>query len=132
MITEGEVYYQENFQVDAFMHQHFGQRVFYTDPSEREEAWKLARTIVKEQFKKYNPHLFEGNIQVFTMPQELPIQHIDKIENHIDLEINEISKCKSIEELSVYKILAQSNKSIRAAYDLRLFTLKNKSLPNTI
>lgn len=126
MITEGEAYYQENFQVDAFMHQHYGQKIFYTEESEREEAWQLARSIVKNQFKKNNPHLFEGGIQVYTMPQELPSQQIEKTGTPIDAIINGIFKSESLDELKQFKILASTDQAIQAAYNLQQLKLKNK------
>lgn len=126
MITEGEVYYQENFQVDLYMHQHYGQKVFYTEESEREQAWELARKTVRQQFQRFNPHLFENNVQVYTVPQELPSQQIEKVLTPTNAIIIAIRNCDNLSDLNGFKILASTDKSIQAVYDLHQLKLKNK------
>ena len=123
MITTKDIYYQENFQVGAFLFKTYGTTKEFTEESEKQQAWDEAKKDVLEQFKKDNPHLEPSVLQI-EQTEQIAIQLMQSPINVVDSTINEIYKCNSIDELKAFKILATTDKSIQAAYNLQQLKLK--------
>jgi cysteinyl-tRNA synthetase len=106
--------YEQLFPTGVYANQRYYAEMSVDDSENITEAYRIAKQKVEETFAALNPQIKWEELQS-EVPQEVQVER--KISNTEDALIADINTCKDLKVLESYRLLANKNERVKAAYD---------------
>lgn len=124
-----KVSYTRSYPIGAFLQEKIGFEIDADDNASSIAILQMLKDLCDEAHKKLNQGLYiEGNTNGYSQPpsnpypQPIPEQQVERTPRQatIDQLILEISTCKDMKNIEVYKWMLRQYPEIRDAYDMQL------------